>query len=189
MKRFEDAFDRWRDLLSAAEGQMATPPRRTMDNYTASPADKKAAKSRDAQAYDQINLLKQGTSSFSSDFYTYRYLATEGFLPGYNFPRLPLMAYVPAAADGAAAARPISSVPRFLALSEFGPRSLVYHEGRAYRVVRALLSLGGKDTATPEAQLPTKTVRICRTCGAGHFTDDPLELPRPATLRWVTRRS
>ena len=35
-----------------------------------------------------------------SDFYTYRYLATEGFLPGYNFPRLPLYAFVPARGEG-----------------------------------------------------------------------------------------
>jgi hypothetical protein len=31
-----------------------------------------------------------------SDFETYRYLAEQGFLPGYNFPRLPLMAFIPA---------------------------------------------------------------------------------------------
>jgi len=30
------------------------------------------------------------------DFYSYRYLASEGFLPGYSFPRLPLAAYIPA---------------------------------------------------------------------------------------------
>jgi hypothetical protein len=171
LKRFEKAFDRWRDLLGAAEAQRDA-ARRTMDNHSATAADKKAAKSREAQAYDQINLLKQGTSSLSSDFYTYRYLATEGFLPGYNFPRLPLMAYVPATADGGGRQTYLQR-PRFLALSEFGPRSLVYHEGRAYRVVRALLSLGGRDTATPEAQLPTKTVRICSSCGAGHFSDVP----------------
>ncbi|HQP36941.1 MAG TPA: DUF1998 domain-containing protein, partial [Polyangiaceae bacterium] len=57
------------------------------------------------------------------------------------------------------------------ALSEFGPRSLVYHEGRAYRVVRALLSLGHRDSATADTRLPTKTVRICKTCGGGHFDD------------------
>ena len=34
----------------------------------------------------------------NSDFYTYRYLASQGFLPGYNFPRLPLMAWIPGAA-------------------------------------------------------------------------------------------
>jgi hypothetical protein len=71
-------------------------------------AEKRAAQGRHAQAIDQLNLLQRGTNSLSSDFYTYRYLATEGFLPGYNFPRLPLMAYVPApATDGAS--RPTSN--------------------------------------------------------------------------------
>ena len=41
---------------------------------------------------------------------------------------------------------------RFLAISEFGPGSLVYHEGRAYRVDRALLKdVGGGD----QGLLPT----------------------------------
>jgi hypothetical protein len=115
-------------------------------------------------------LLQKGTSSQSNDFYTYRYLATEGFLPGYNFPRLPLMAYVPATNDGRGRQTYLQR-PRFLALSEFGPRSLVYHEGRAYRVVRALLSLSHQGNATVDTRLPTKSVRICKCCGAGHFND------------------
>ncbi|WP_242343612.1 DEAD/DEAH box helicase [Anaeromyxobacter terrae] len=163
------AFDRWRDLLAAAEAQRDA-SRRMMDDYSASNQDRLAAKSRHAQAFDQINLLQKGSSTFSSDFYTYRYLATEGFLPGYNFPRLPLMAYVPATADGRGKQTYLQR-PRFLALSEFGPRSLVYHEGRAYRVVRALLALNQKESATPDSMLPTKTVRICRECGGGHFDD------------------
>ena len=57
-------------------------------------------KTRWRQAVDQIELLKKGSDALSSDFYTYRYLATEGFLPGYNFPRLPLLAYIPGAPDG-----------------------------------------------------------------------------------------
>ena len=169
LKRFEDSFDRWRDLLGAAEDQRDA-ARKTIDSYAAPQRDKDAARSRHAQALDQIKLLQRGTSSTSSDFYTYRYLATEGFLPGYNFPRLPLMAYVPATTDGGGRQTYLQR-PRFLALSEFGPRSLVYHEGRAYRVVRAMLSLGGRETVAPEAQLPTKRVRICRSCGGGHFTD------------------
>ena len=35
-------------------------------------------------------------SDADSDFYSYRYFASEGFLPGYSFPRLPLAAYIPA---------------------------------------------------------------------------------------------
>ena len=167
--RFDKAFNRWRDLFLAAE-QQRDAAHRTESDYSAPPAEKKAAKSRYLQARDQLELLQKGTSSQSSDFYTYRYLATEGFLPGYNFPRLPLMAYVPATNDGRGRQTYLQR-PRFLALSEFGPRSLVYHEGRAYRVVRALLSLSHQDAATPDTKLPTKSVRICKSCGAGHFND------------------
>ena len=168
--RFDAAFDRWRDLFAAAEEQRDA-ARRTMDDYSASYRDKRAAQTRHAQAVDQLNLLQRGTTALSSDFYTYRYLATEGFLPGYNFPRLPLLAYVPASRDGRGRQTYLQR-PRFLALAEFGPRSLVYHEGRAYRVVRALLSLGHRDSATPDVRLPTRSVRICASCGAGHFGDD-----------------
>ena len=169
-ERFDAAFNRWRDLFAAAEEQRDA-ARRTMDDYSASYRDKRAAQTRHAQAMDQLNLLQRGTNALSSDFYTYRYLATEGFLPGYNFPRLPLLAYVPASRDGRGRQTYLQR-PRFLALSEFGPGSLVYHEGRAYRVVRALLSLGHRASATPDAQLPTRAVRICASCGAGHFDDD-----------------
>ena len=115
--------------------------------------------------------MQKGTSSLSSDFYTYRYLATEGFLPGYNFPRLPLMAYIPATSDGRGKQTYLQR-PRFLALSEFGPRSLVYHEGRAYRVVRAMLALNQQSGGSADVRLPTKTVRICRVCGGGHWNDE-----------------
>ena len=89
-------------------GETSSPPPRsngtpragTMDDYSASYRDKRAAQTRHAQAVDQLNLLQRGTNATSSDFYTYRYLATEGFLPGYNFPSLPLLAYVPASRDG-----------------------------------------------------------------------------------------
>jgi superfamily II DNA or RNA helicase len=170
-QRFDEAFDRWRDLFAAAEAQRDA-SRRLMDNYAAPNREKQTARSRHAQAMDQLHLLQAGTTAFSSDFYTYRYLATEGFLPGYNFPRLPLMAFVPATQDGRGRQAYLQR-PRFLALAEFGPRSLVYHEGRAYRVVRALLPLGGKAEVTGEAELPTQSVRLCGSCGAGHFTEEP----------------
>ncbi|TPV95091.1 MAG: DUF1998 domain-containing protein, partial [Myxococcales bacterium FL481] len=95
----------------------------------------------------------------------------EGFLPGYNFPRLPLMAYIPGTPDGGGRKTYLQR-PRFLALAEFGPRSLIYHEGRSYRVVRALLALGQRDAAGGDVKLATETVRICRACGAGHFNEE-----------------
>ena len=98
-ERLDRAFDRWRDLFAAAEEQRDA-ARRTMDDYSTSYREKRAAQTRHAQAVDQLDLLQRSTSALSSDFYTYRYLATEGFLPGYNFPRLPLFAYIPASRDG-----------------------------------------------------------------------------------------
>ena len=169
-ERFDEAFHRWRDLFAAAEEQRDA-ARRTMDDYSTPYQEKRAAQTRHAQAVDQLSLLQRGTNALSSDFYTYRYLATEGFLPGYNFPRLPLLAYIPAGRNGRGRQTYLQR-PRFLALAEFGPRSLVYHEGQAHRVVRALLSLGHRDSATPDAELPTKPVRICGSCGAGHFDDE-----------------
>ena len=166
---FNAAFNRWRDLLSSAERQKRL-AQATLDNYAITDRrERDDAKRRLRQAIDQIDLLLHGKDSLSSDFYTYRYLATEGFLPGYNFPRLPLMAYVPGRAD-VRSGNVFLQRPRFLALSEFGPRSLVYHEGRAYRVVRARIALSNADQATAGGQLSTLAARVCAHCGAGHFT-------------------
>ncbi len=166
---FENAFDRWRDLFRAAE-QQRDAARRVLDDRSGPQHEKRAAKVRHDQAIDQINLLEQGEErAAKSDFYTYRYLATEGFLPGYNFPRLPLMAYVPKV--DARGKQTYLQRPRFLALAEFGPKSLVYHEGRAFRVVRAMLSASHQDGGTADTRLSTETARLCRNCGAGHFDE------------------
>ncbi len=174
LDRFDRAFHRWRELFAAAEAQRDA-ARRTMDDYAAPAQERKSAQARHAQAMEQLSLLQQDSrsnASGSSDFYTYRYLATEGFLPGYNFPRLPLMAFIPTTQDRRGK-QTFLQRPRFLALSEFGPRSLVYHEGRAFRVVRAMLSQSQHDGANAEVKLVTQRVRVCRACGAGHFDDAP----------------
>ena len=133
-QRFAGAFDRWRDLLAAAERQVEDAAR-TLRDYSISPQERRAAEMRQAAGNTQTKLLLRGSESQGSDFYVYRYLATEGFLPGYNFPRLPLMAFVPGARGGKGE-RYIQRA-RFLAISEFGPHSLVYHEGQAPWLARA----------------------------------------------------
>lgn len=168
-QRFADAFERWRDLLAAAERQIEDATA-TLKDYSISPDERRSAEARQAAGNTQVKLLIRGGESQGSDFYVYRYLATEGFLPGYNFPRLPLMAFVPGG-QGGKGQRYIQRA-RFLAISEFGPRSLVYHEGRAYRVDRALLKEVGSG---PEGLLPTFSVAICPMCGAGHDGEPPEE--------------
>jgi len=125
-------------------------------------ADRRKIKAAQMQASDQIAILEQGKATNGSDFYSYRYLATEGFLPGYNFPRLPLYAFVP----GEGKAGSFLQRARFLAISEFGPRSLIYHEGRAYRVMKAKLP---PEVRTGDgSELATKDIFICSNCGACH---------------------
>ena len=53
-------------------------------------------RARDARI--QLTLLRnEDSADFQTDFYSYRYFASEGFLPGYSFPRLPLAAVLAAA--------------------------------------------------------------------------------------------
>lgn len=59
-----------------------------------SPSDKSQAERMRREAEAQLKLLTDASNLAQSDFYSYRYFASEGFLPGYNFPRLPLSAYI-----------------------------------------------------------------------------------------------
>jgi len=159
--RFNDAFKRWRELYDSARSQLIDANKRS--EITGLPAvERRKIKSAQAQAIDQISILEQGKATSGSDFYSYRYLATEGFLPGYNFPRLPLYAFVPG--DGKSGA--YLQRARFLAISEFGPRSLIYHEGRAYRVIKAKLPPELREGDS--TNLTTRDVYICSNCGASH---------------------
>lgn len=158
---FDRAFGRWRELYNSARSQLFEANLRSQSAGLPG-AERRKIKAAQMQATDQIAILEQGKASNGSDFYSYRYLATEGFLPGYNFPRLPLYAFIPG--DGNSGS--FLQRARFLAISEFGPGSLIYHEGRAYRVIKAKLP---PEARTGDgAQLATKDIFICSNCGACH---------------------
>ena len=136
-RRFGEAFDRWRSLYRATASQMKF-ANDILNNAAATEQERREAKARYDEAYTQQSLLLDSRPTMNSDFYTYRYLAAEGFLPGYNFPRLPLMAFIPGRRERVARDSFLSR-PRFLGLTEFGPQSIIYHEGSTYRVRRAML--------------------------------------------------
>jgi superfamily II DNA/RNA helicase len=170
--RFSKALDRWRGLFDATRTQMNMADQ-IVKNHTASHSERQNAQRRYADAARQYAVLLKSGNTQNSDFYTYRYLASQGFLPGYNFPRLPLMAWIPARGGKGGAPQEdegsMVSRPRFLALSEFGPRSLIYHQGRMYRVVRAKLNVGSTDHISGNSQLATLSSLICSQCGYGHL--------------------
>ena len=94
-RRFDAACDRWRTLFRAAVHQRAL-HHAIIGDHSRPEAERAHSRRLRAQAESQIRLLTEAEGIYEGDFYSYRYFATEGFLPGYNFPRLPISAYVPA---------------------------------------------------------------------------------------------
>ncbi len=158
--RFDRAFDRWRELYRAANRQLLEAQNALLRARRAD--DQRLATARQQEALRQRNLLLQiNTGREEGDFYPYRYLASEGFLPGYNFPALPVRAWVPRG-EGEFIGR-----PRFLALREFAPGNILYHEGAKWEVVSFQSPPGGLDERKSNK-------RLCRTCGA--YCDHTLDL-------------
>jgi len=165
-RRFNDALGRWRDLYATTQEQLQK-AHAVISNPAFAERDKKAAHQRYNEARTQIGLLLNTGTGQNSDFSTYRYLASQGFLPGYNFPRLPLLAYIQGR-RGSIGRDSFLARPRFLAISEFGPLSLIYHEGSQYRVKQVMLGIR-QDQDMEQPGLAKEEARLCPECGYGHF--------------------
>ncbi|RTI02129.1 DEAD/DEAH box helicase [Thermus scotoductus] len=148
---FDRAFDRWRNLYRAVIQDLEAAHR---DMIRLRGKEAEEAERRQREALRQRNLLEnQDSAKEESDFYPYRYLATEGFLPGYGFPTLPVTAWVPRG-EGEFIQR-----PRRLALREMAPGNLIYHEGGKWAPRRFLHVPGGL-----ASRILTK--KQCPACGA-----------------------
>ena len=167
-QRFDEACNRWRSLYRAAVQQRQL-QNRIIGDHSRQQIDRDRAKRLRAQAESQITLLTNPQNAFEGDFYSYRYFASEGFLPGYNFPRLPLSAFIPAR-RGRRGKDEFLSRPRFLAISEYGPRAVIYHEGSRYRINKVNLAF---DEDTQE--LTEHTMKVCSACGYGHEVKGPVD--------------
>ena len=163
---FDAACERWRNLYRAAVRQR-TLHHDIIGDHSRPEAERNHSRRLRAQAEAQIRLLTKAEGIYEGDFYSYRYFATEGFLPGYNFPRLPVSAFVPGR-RGSRGRDEFISRPRFLAVSEFGPRALIYHEGARYRVYKANLDFGS-DSVEDARDLTTDTMKRCPGCGYAHL--------------------
>ena len=160
-RTFERACDRWRDLYQAALSQRDI-QNRIIGDASRSSDDKNQAKRLRQEAESQLELLLESENVMQSDFYSYRYFASEGFLPGYNFPRLPLSAYIPGRRRVKNRDEFLSR-PRFLAIAEFGPRNVIYHEGSRYVINKVILPVGPSDN-----ELTTSAAKLCPACGYLH---------------------
>lgn len=152
---FDRSFDRWRELFRAAL-RAREEARARLDRPHLGRRERKEAEARAREAQRELDLLLNNDDRAFSDFYPYRYLASEGFIPGYNFPRLPVRVFVPASDCTETVDR-----SRFIGLAEFGPNNLLYHEGRRHRIAGWVLPPGGLEAQMIRA-------KRCRRCSYLH---------------------
>jgi superfamily II DNA or RNA helicase len=129
----DSALNRWRKLYLSARTILTRATQQIESGvYSLTSDEYRKHKRNQDQATRQLDLLRNDSrgSIELSEFYPYRYLASEGFLPGYNFTRLPLRVFLP---TGETSGEFVSR-PRAIALREFGPQNIIYHNGRKYRV-------------------------------------------------------
>jgi superfamily II DNA/RNA helicase len=161
-KSFNQSLNRWRKLYLAAQTQIKAATS-IIENriYADNHEKKREAYKKLRQAERQRDLLLNETNQPNrgnnrnkeqSEFYPYRYLASEGFLPGYGFTRLPVRSFMESEDGGGE----FISRPRFVALNEFGPRNVIYHDGAKYRIDRIILA---------EAELKLENGKICPKTG------------------------
>ena len=181
--KFDEAFNHWRELYeSTRDAATRAFSESISSSKTANEREEAAARSR--RAMREQNLLLNELSYSDSDFYPYRYLATQGFLPGYNFPRLPVRMLVSrrSSSDTDSIDR-----PRFLGLSEFGPMNILYHEGRKHRVNELVMPVDGIEARMISAKIcvscdyihdgTSSASEICERCGAT-LSGQNLEFPQ-----------
>ncbi|MCK9557526.1 MAG: DEAD/DEAH box helicase [Candidatus Cloacimonadaceae bacterium] len=159
--QFQQACERWRGLYKAALHQQEVQNKIILD-ASRKQSDKDQAKRLRREAESQLELLTTSSGAIQSDFYSYRYFASEGFLPGYNFPRLPLSAFIPGRRLKSGKDEYLSR-PRFLAITEFGPRSFVYHEGSRYIIHQVIMPAQDEQN-----NVATSEAKLCPQCGYLH---------------------
>ena len=163
---FEEACKRWQDLYVAANKQKSYQRKIIDEHNKRSKRERDRATQLEAQAKSEIEILIADSNSEQSDFYPYRYFAGEGFLPGYNFPRLPVTAFIPGHIQQNGRDEYLAR-PRFIAIKEFAPNAVIYYEGARYKVKRIALPMSDlRDSFV------TMSAKVCSRCGYLHQTED-----------------
>jgi len=160
-----------------------------------------AAERKEREARREIDLLLNEGDFTEADFYPYRYFAGEGFLPGYNFPRLPMRAMISSGSPRRDGATSLDR-PRFRGLREFGPQNVIYHEGRKHRIVGCVVPVKGLESRLTSARIcslcgyihpdsEATQVEVCVHCGTGldaatsEFPQALFDQPAARTTRWT----
>jgi hypothetical protein len=180
---FDEAFERWRMLYREAALQQKTAQEEISRAHLKKDSTPyREARRREALASSALDQLMNNhpsgivsAASSIGEFYPFRYLAAEGFLPGYNFTRLPIRL----ALEKGNSVEYIER-SRSIALQEFGPENIVYHNGEKYRVSSILLPSGMLSFHAAQVAVNSGYFLLDKEIGASNvdpFTGVPLVDP------------
>jgi superfamily II DNA/RNA helicase len=158
--QLDDSMNRWRSMYKDAMRLLNESTDKIKSGlYSPKSKEFRQANANMHQAAQQIALLRNDQSKShqrksNAEFYPWRYLAAEGFFPGYNFTRLPVSVYVQESeTDGDYISR-----ARTVGIREFGPENLVYHKGRKHKITQMVVS---------DAENALVEAKVCK--GSGYF--------------------
>lgn len=167
---FDKALNRWRSLYKLAQQQIEEAQTVTRNNiYGENSKEKKEALLKERRGIELRDMLlgqNQGKNAEENEFYPYRYFASEGFLPGYNFTKLPQRALLQYKNSDKVE---YLSRAKSLALTEFGPQNIIYNDGGKFRVSRMMLT--GEVTPNKFFYNPKTGVIYKNQENASHHTD------------------
>ena len=164
-RRFEEATERWRTLYKAAHAQAVAQQQISLDANRAH-GERKLAERLRYEALQKMRLLESSDDKlFQSDFYVYRYFASEGFLPGYSFPRLPLCAYIPGRRQrtGTDAVRLPAPLPGHQRV-----RAKELHLPRRLALPHPPFDLPVRTEERDGSAVLTEAAKLCEVCGYLH---------------------
>lgn len=148
--RLDAAFDPWREEYRALGEE-----RDEINRALGRQAGDRTLEQRRLVIEHRLDDMRQG----EKDFYVYRYLGGQGFLPNYAFPRRAVTVSFYEKEDQ------LSRDP-VLALSEYAPGNFVYYRGARYEIVY------GRPATRGENLLAFETLQVCPECGAAYLGAD-----------------
>lgn len=167
---FDKALNRWRSLYKLAQQQIEEAQTILRNNvYGENSNEKKEALLKEKRGIELRDMLlgqNQGKNAEENEFYPYRYFASEGFLPGYNFTKLPQRALLQYKNSDKVE---YLSRAKSLALTEFGPQNIIYNNGGKFRISRMMLT--GDPTPNKFFYNPKTGVIYKNQENAAHHTD------------------
>ena len=141
---FEAALERWRFLYRAARNQADQANRIILDHSRVQ--DHESAKRLRQEAEAQLKAAYGQTERHPIRLLQLSLFRERGFSARLQLPPPAPIRFHPRPPTSDDNSKEFISRPRFLAISEFGPGALIYHEGARYQVTRIMMPLREEQT-------------------------------------------